>query len=172
MSLTAKQEKFCQAIVAGNNQSEAYRTAYDVSGSTPKSVNENASKLMTNTKVISRVEELRGPVVEKAQYTLGAALAEADEARLIAKVDRDGSVMVQATALKAKLSGLLIEKPTMVQSVLETTSTEILLAMLAEYERRHAARALKPGHDDETREEGCWGSHGSAFLKHDPPPLK
>ena len=172
MKLTPKQEAFCQAIVAGKNQSAAYRTAYDANNMAYKTVNKRASEMMARGEVTGRVAELRAPVVEAVQYDLKTALLEADEARLIAKVDRDGSVMVQATALKAKLSGLLIEKPTMVQSVLETTSTEILLAMLAEYERRHAARALKPGHDDETREEGCWGSHGSAFLKHDPPPLK
>ncbi len=72
----------------------------------------------------------------------GTSSLRADEARQIPKVDRNGSVMVQATALKAKLSGLLVEKPAVVQSVLETTATEVLLAMLAEYERRIAAREL------------------------------
>ena len=142
-ALTPKQEKFCQAIITGHNQSEACRLAYGVKKATPKTINERASRLMANSKVVARVEELRGPVVEQAQYTLGAALAEADEARLIAKVDRDGSVMVQATALKAKLSGLLVEKAPVPLSVLETTATDVLLALLSEYERRIAARQLE-----------------------------
>ena len=50
-----------------------------------------------------------------------------------------------ATALRAKLCGLLVEKPTVVQSVLETTATEVLLAMVAEYERRIATRELTHG---------------------------
>ncbi|MEC4669081.1 MAG: hypothetical protein VST65_06065 [Nitrospirota bacterium] len=50
--------------------------------------------------------------------------------------------MVQATALKAKLSGLLAEKAPVPLSVLETTATDVLLALLAEYERRIAAREL------------------------------
>lgn len=136
MNLTPQQEAFCQAIVVGNSQSAAYRTAYDASRSTPKSVNENASKLMTNTKVISRVAELRAPVVEAVRYDLKAAMGEANLALVMAQAQGNPSVMVAATALRAKLSGLLAEKPAAVPNVLETASTEVLLAMLAEYERR------------------------------------
>ncbi len=50
--------------------------------------------------------------------------------------------MVAATALRAKLSGLLSEKPAVVMNVLEAASTEVLVEALAESERRIAARKL------------------------------
>lgn len=59
-SLTAQQEKFAQEVARGKSQADAYREAY------PKSkrwkdaaVHTNASKLMSDTKVLLRVEELR-----------------------------------------------------------------------------------------------------------------
>ncbi len=136
MNLTPKQEAFCQAIVAGNSQPAPYRTAYDASGSTPKSVNENASKLMTNTKVISRVEALRAPVLGEVRYDLKAAMGEANQALVMAQAQGNTSVMVAAVALLYLLSGLLIYKSAAPLSVLETASTEVSLAILAEYERR------------------------------------
>ena len=142
MSLTPKQEKFCQAIVAGNNQSDAYRAAYNSEKMGLNTIYVHASQLMADDKVKIRVEELRAPVVKEVQYDLKAAMGEANEALEMAKAQGNTSVMVQATALRAKLSGLLVEKPPVAQSLLETASTEVLLAMLAEYERRHAAREL------------------------------
>ena len=67
MALTSKQEKFCQAIIQGHNQSEAYRLAYGVKKATAKTINERASRLMANSKVIARIEELRAPAVKKVQ---------------------------------------------------------------------------------------------------------
>lgn len=58
--LTDKQERFSQLVVKYGNQSKAYREAYDVKeGTKDKSVTENASRLMLDVNVISRVEELR-----------------------------------------------------------------------------------------------------------------
>ena len=71
MALTPKQEAFAQAIVTGVNQSDAYRAAYKVRPKTkPESVNQNASRIMANVNVMSRVAELRLPVAKKAQITL------------------------------------------------------------------------------------------------------
>ncbi len=91
---------------------------------------------MTNTKVISRVEALRAPVLDEVRYDLKAAMGEANQALVMAQAQGNTSVMVAAVALRSKLSGLLIEKAAAPLSVLETASTEVLLAMLAEYERR------------------------------------
>ncbi len=65
--MTPKQERFCQEIVKGRNQSDAYRIAYKPKRATKKSINEKASQIMV--KVRSRVAELMAPVVEKAQFT-------------------------------------------------------------------------------------------------------
>lgn len=51
--LTNPEKKTLQAyFLNGRNQSDAYRTGYDCSNYTPKSVYENASKLFNSTKVL------------------------------------------------------------------------------------------------------------------------
>lgn len=57
--LTPKQDRFAQAIaLEGMNKSDAYRTAYDTSRMTDKTVNEKASILASNDKVRARIKEL------------------------------------------------------------------------------------------------------------------
>jgi phage terminase small subunit len=65
--LTPKEEAFCVAIVAGFNQSDAYRKAYSVRRSTPKTINEKASRLMAKGKIRARVAVLMQPLVAGAQ---------------------------------------------------------------------------------------------------------
>lgn len=58
--VTEKQEKFLKNIVYKSmSQREAYRDAYDCERMTDKSIDECASKLLKNTKVISRKKELQ-----------------------------------------------------------------------------------------------------------------
>ena len=57
--LTAKQEKFVQNIIEGMSQADAYRSAYDTSKMTDKTVHEKASILASNGKVRARLTELR-----------------------------------------------------------------------------------------------------------------
>lgn len=67
--MTPKQEKFCQEIVKGKSQADAYRAAYKPKKMTKKSIHEEASRVMADIKVSSRVKELMQPIVEKAQFT-------------------------------------------------------------------------------------------------------
>lgn len=110
MALTAKQEAFCQAIVSGMSQADAYRTAYDAANMKPETVQKRASELMGNGVVAGRVQELRAPVVEALQYGLKEAMQEAEEAFRVAKSKENGGAMVAAATLRAKLNGLLREK--------------------------------------------------------------
>lgn len=58
--LTDKQERFCQLVVKYGNQSKAYREAYDVKESTKQTTCDvNASKMMSDTNILQRVEVLR-----------------------------------------------------------------------------------------------------------------
>ena len=57
--LTAKQEQFVQNILQGMSQAEAYRAAYPKNKMSDKTVWEAASRLMANSKVTARLEELR-----------------------------------------------------------------------------------------------------------------
>lgn len=110
MALTPKQEAFCQAIVSGMSQADAYRTAYAASKMTNKQIWEEASKLMASPKVSQRTQELRAPVVEKLQYGLEQAMLEAQEAFEVSKSTQSGGAMVAAVQLRAKLNGLLVER--------------------------------------------------------------
>lgn len=57
--LTAKQEAFCQNIIQGMSQADAYRSAYDTKRMADKTVHEKASLLASNDKVRARLSELR-----------------------------------------------------------------------------------------------------------------
>lgn len=67
--LTAKQEKFCQAIADGMTQSDAYRSAYNAGKMKDEGIHVNASKLMADTKVATRVSELRAALADIALWT-------------------------------------------------------------------------------------------------------
>ena len=61
--LTAKQEQFAKAIALdGMSYSDAYRSAYDTSKMTDKTINEKASLLKSNDKVRARIKELKKEV--------------------------------------------------------------------------------------------------------------
>lgn len=60
--LTPKQEKFVQGIIEGMSQADAYRSAYSTKNMADKTVWENASRLMADSKVKARVTELRDQI--------------------------------------------------------------------------------------------------------------
>ena len=60
--LTAKQEQFAQNIIKGMSQADAYRSAYNTSRMTDKTIHENASRLANDSKVVARITELRGQI--------------------------------------------------------------------------------------------------------------
>jgi len=55
--LTPKQERFAQLIAGGNDQSTAYREAFNSNGK-DSTVHSEASRLMENPKVSARVEQI------------------------------------------------------------------------------------------------------------------
>lgn len=58
--LTEKQEKFCHYYLdTDGNASEAYRMSYDASNMKPEAIWVNASRLLDNTKVALRIDEIR-----------------------------------------------------------------------------------------------------------------
>lgn len=75
--LTSKQEKFCQEIASGKTQYEAYINAYPNSKEWERNaVDCNASKLLQNTKIIHRLEELRKQMNKKVVWNRTRALNE------------------------------------------------------------------------------------------------
>jgi phage terminase small subunit len=69
VKLTAKQETFAQAIADGLGQADAYRMAYDAEGMKDESIYPQASKLMKNPKVATRIGELKAQVADKQLWT-------------------------------------------------------------------------------------------------------
>lgn len=128
MKLTEKQEKFCLKLVETNNQSEAYRYAYNTSKMKPESVHRKACELVKNVNVTARLAQLREEHRMRHRVTVDDLLAELEEARTIAlhAETPQTSAAVSASLGKAKLLGLdkqLIElsgpggKPIQIQEI-------------------------------------------------------
>ena len=111
MSLTPKQEKFAQCVASGMTQSDAYRASYDVSGDTSTAViNNEASLLMKRHEIAMRVEEIRNPIIKKAQITLESHLEELEALREMAKDKSQINAAISAEIARGKASGLYVEK--------------------------------------------------------------
>ncbi|MBC8393390.1 MAG: terminase small subunit [Deltaproteobacteria bacterium] len=108
-NLTAKREKFCQGIVSGMSQSDAYRDAYSTKNTT-KTIWENASRLADNSKVKARIAELRQPVAKKAQITLESHLDDLMKLRNLAVNEKQVSAAISAEIARGKAAGVHIEK--------------------------------------------------------------
>lgn len=67
--LTPKQERFCQEIVKGKSQSDAYRAAFEATKMQAKTIHEKASVLMARGKVAARIIEIQAPVIAKVRVT-------------------------------------------------------------------------------------------------------
>ncbi len=133
--MTPKQEKFCQAVVSGMSQADAYRAAYDAAGMKPETVQNKAYQLMARGDVRARVDALRLPVIEKLQYGLEQAMTEAAAAFEVAKVKENGGAMVAAVQLRAKLNGLLVDRSKM--------DVDMKLTELPAEKRRERIKELK-----------------------------
>jgi len=65
--LTLKQEKFCQGLVMGMSQVEAYKSAYDTTSSNQGSLETSAQSIASDPRIVLRVAALRLPAQEKFQ---------------------------------------------------------------------------------------------------------
>lgn len=113
-------ERFAQAIVAGlsDTQHNSQAGAYRMAGYSAKPGNSSevcASKLLRFAKgVAERIQELQAIAAKQAakrkQVTIETIVDELDEARGIAKDEKQTSAMVSATTTKAKILGLQIDR--------------------------------------------------------------
>jgi phage terminase small subunit len=86
MSLTPQQENFAQAVVRLNNQSAAYRAAYNVGGDTKfTTVAAEASRLANDPEVSARIQNLRDEAA--AAVALPTAQERIAEMREIERAD-------------------------------------------------------------------------------------
>lgn len=108
MTLTVKQEKFCQSYIETGNASEAYRQAYSASKMKPETVNRTAKELLDHPKITARINNLQKKHEERHKLTVDDLLRELEEARTAALTAEtpQTSAAVGATMGKAKLLGL------------------------------------------------------------------
>lgn len=108
--LTIKQENFCLEIIKGVDQAAAYRTAFPNQKMSDKTIHEAASRLMKNSKVMTRLDELRKPVVEAAQVSLEQHLNDLKKLRDDAWASEKYGPAIQAEISRGKASGHYIER--------------------------------------------------------------
>jgi hypothetical protein len=92
MTLTSKQEKFSQCIADGMTQADAYRTAYDAAKMKDATIHVQASKMLADPKIATRVAELRSKLAKKALWTREMSV----KALMTAYQGGNGSVKVAA----------------------------------------------------------------------------
>lgn len=115
MALTLKQETFCKEYISnGGNATQAYKKAYDCSKMKDKTINENASRLLKDSKVKARLEELKKPLQEKFEYTMEQSFKKFNELQELALnrisitgvPNPDVANAIKCEENKAKLMGL------------------------------------------------------------------
>ena len=134
MALTPKQEKFAQEYVATGNASEAYRRSYNVKPTTKdKSVHENASRLLNDVMISSRVQQIKASIVQRHELSIDDILDELEEAREMGKLTQQSSSMVSASMGKAKLLGLIVDrKEITVHGMISAMTDDELAAFITE----------------------------------------
>lgn len=110
MALTPKQEKFCQNIVSGMNQSDAYRGAYDCEGMQPTTINDEAWRTINLPHISQRIEQLRLPIAERIGMGLEEYLREMIALKNAAQSDEDHSPAIKAHELIGKCLGYYVTK--------------------------------------------------------------
>lgn len=110
MALTSKQEKFCQGIVSGLNQSDAYRAAYSCDGMLDATVNNEAYKTIQLPDISARIEHLRRPIAERVGMDLESYLKEMIALKYGALDNNEHSPAIKAHELVGKCLGYYVNR--------------------------------------------------------------
>lgn len=138
--LTAKQEAFVKNIIDGMSQADAYRKAYPNQKMSDKTIHESASRLMSNSKIIARLKELRQelikPTIMSAQERLEflSKVISGEKGEIVTEiVDGEPTEIEVPASMKNRLSAIDImnkmqgEYVTKVEGELKMTKLEDLL---------------------------------------------
>jgi hypothetical protein len=136
--LSPKHEKFAQLLA----QQKTAREAYVLSGY--KDNRHNAARLKSSEHIKARVLEICTAGAKSAEITVASLIEELEAARVKATSLNQLSAAVRATAEKAKISGLLVEKQQIevVNTEYEPTSVAEVLGDLWGKVGERGARAL------------------------------
>ncbi len=100
----ARHEKFCQELAQGKSAAEAYVSA----GFRPS--RQNAGRLRTRDDINERTLELQCNAARSCEVSIQSILNELNEAIAVARERGQAQAMVSASSMKAKLTGLMIDK--------------------------------------------------------------
>jgi phage terminase small subunit len=108
VTLTVKEEQFCQNIASGkfDNNTDAFRAAYQPKTKNKATHNRDAKRLMDKPKISTRIEEIRAPIIEEVQYTYEGQLKKFQAAYDLAKTTDQPSAMTGAVDKQTKLLDL------------------------------------------------------------------
>lgn len=110
MTLTVKQENFCQKYLEIGNAAEAYRLSYETGSTNARAIASNANKLLNDPQVSMRIKELQEEHKQRHNVSIDSLTEELEQARGLALQTEQPSAAVSATMGKAKLHGLLVDK--------------------------------------------------------------
>lgn len=108
--MTPKQEAFVIAYLESGNASEAYRRAYRAENMKDASIRVNAAKLLANTNIALRVEQIRKPAADAAQVTVEQHLNDLKRIRDAAFDEGKYAAAATAEVARGKVAGLYVEK--------------------------------------------------------------
>lgn len=108
--LTPKQELFVQGIIKGMTQADAYRSAYNCKRMADKTIHENASRLMADSKVKARVQELRDQIDKSTVMTAQQRLEWLTN--LINNAEEGTTDKLKAIDIMNKMQGEYVQKIT------------------------------------------------------------
>lgn len=115
MTLTLKQETFCKEYISnGGNATQAYKKAYNCKKMKDKTINENASRLLKDSKVKARLKDLQEPFQKRFEYTMEQSFKKFNELQELALnrisitgvPNPDVANAIKCEENKAKLCGL------------------------------------------------------------------
>ena len=116
-NLTTKQELFSKLVALdGLSASEAYRQIYDTNPINQSSIHEQASKLLSNPKVTTRIKELSEAVTDEmvtnVAWTKERFIIEAEANLIQSRATNQMNPANAALSLIGKVTQILEEKPT------------------------------------------------------------
>lgn len=110
--LTLKKAAFAQAFVAnGGNASQAYRDSYDCSGSNPTTIAREASALLSDHNVATRIAELQQQALVLAGITPAAIAAELTQNLSLGRAHKQIAAANRSVELMGRLAGLFHDGP-------------------------------------------------------------
>jgi len=146
--LTPKQQHFCRAVASGCTMSDAYREAYSTSRMKPATIHREATRLMSNPMITTRIEVLNRAkdraFIASAVSDRELVLTQLREIVVNAKGTPAEHAILRACDLLGKTVGLYKD---VVETVEQRTSEEIQ-AELEEYLAEHGVKLVKSDKPD------------------------